>query len=89
MIHNHFMTLFQIKNLHSLPIVLHLCLGKRHVADTMAISKAIKVLKAFVDQIDQFQSLSSPITILPGVVTKDTTDPFNNTNVCPPAMPKS
>jgi len=55
--------------------------------DTTAITKAVKVMKAFVDQIDQHQSLFSPITILASVVTKYTTSPYNNTNVCPPAMP--
>ena len=51
--------------------------------DTTAINKAVKVMKAFVDQIDQHQSLFSPITILSSVVTKYTTSPYNHTNVCP------
>jgi hypothetical protein len=55
--------------------------------DTTAITKAVKVMKAFVDQIDQHQSLFSPITILASVITKYTTSPYNNTNVCPPAAP--
>ena len=60
----------------------------RDELNTTAVFKAVKVMKAFINQIDQFQSLSSLITILPGMILKYFTNAFNNSNVCPPVAPK-
>jgi hypothetical protein len=54
--------------------------------DTTSLTKALKVMKAFITQVELAQSTNTPIVVCGGSIYKYQVHPVNNTKVCPPSF---
>ena len=54
--------------------------------DTTSLTKALRVMKAFITQIDLAQSTNTPVVFGRGSIYKYEVNPVNNMKVCPPAF---
>jgi hypothetical protein len=54
--------------------------------DTTSLTKALRVMKAFITQIDLAQSTNVPVVFGRGSIYKYDVNPVNNMKVCPPAF---
>jgi hypothetical protein len=53
--------------------------------DTSSLTKALKVMKAFITQVELAQSTNTPIVVCRGSIYKYKVHPVNNMKVCPPS----
>jgi hypothetical protein len=54
--------------------------------DTTSLTKALKVMKAFITQVDLAQSTNVPVVFGRGSIYKYEVNPVNNMKVCPPTF---
>ena len=54
--------------------------------DTTSLTKALKVMKAFITQVELAQSTNTPIVVCGGSIYKYQVHPVNNMKVCPPGF---
>ena len=54
--------------------------------DTSSLTKALRVMKAFLTQVDLAQSTNIPVVFGRGSIYKYEVDPVNNMKVCPPCF---
>jgi hypothetical protein len=54
--------------------------------DTTSLTKALRVAKAFLTQVDLAQSTNVPVVFGRGSIYKYEVNPVNNMKVCPPAF---
>jgi len=54
--------------------------------DTSSLTKALRVMKAFLIQIDLTQSTNTPVVFGRGSIYKYEVNPVNNMKVCPPSF---
>ena len=53
--------------------------------DTSSLTKALMVMKAFINQVELVQSTNMPIVVCRGSINKYEVNPVNNMKVCPPS----
>jgi len=54
--------------------------------DTSSLTKALKIMKAFITQVELAHSTNTPIVVCRGSIYKYEVDPMNNMKVCPPSF---
>ena len=54
--------------------------------DTSSLTKALRVMKAFLTQVDLVQSTNTPVVFGRGSIYKYEVNPVNNMKVCPPCF---
>jgi len=54
--------------------------------DTSSLTKALRVMKAFLTQVDLAQSTNTPVVFCRGSIYKYEVNPVNNMKVCPPCF---
>jgi hypothetical protein len=54
--------------------------------DTSSLTKALKVMKAFITQVELVHSTNTPIVVCRGSIYKYEVNPVNNMKVCPPSF---
>ena len=54
--------------------------------DTTSLTKALRVMKAFITQVELAQSTNTPIVVSGGSIYKYQVHPVNNMKVCPPSF---
>jgi hypothetical protein len=54
--------------------------------DTSSLTKALKVMKAFITQVELAHSTNTPIVVCRGSIYEYEVNPMNNMKVCPPSF---